>query len=292
MGAIPYVLTHEQAGFTAMTSRRHRVATLVEAMLGLLDAHAPTLSPAHGLTVRLGGATIAFQDGAVHPFERLAAAIEARLAYERATAMCVAAGVTATPLWLVSGPDTLAKWLDWSKLAGKLAATLSLTDAAGAAPVAGRLIRRSRQDLGQMAARIRVFGGEAVAESVEFSHAVRAHGRFGRTSRITIARHRLPDTLLTALARDHGVNATRTASALVGHPFFQAHDFPAELHQTDDAVVIELGSASGPLAAIPPAARSAVPADADPAVPWRPTRGERASLYALARSGEALLASG
>lgn len=261
---------------------------IAEAMLAMVDPANLTIAGDHDrFAVTIGDATIAFGDGDLQAYERLASAIESRIAYRRATAMIAAAGVTGVPLWLVGGSDVLGKWLVWSRTDKALAQVLSLTDEVGGAPIAGYFARRARQASGQMSVKIRVFGGQAVAERIELSHRVPAIAILGTRAMIRVARHHLPQTLLTALAKDSMSNDRWRASEIVGHPFFVSDDFMvADVRNDGGDVVVELETSWQPLAPVPKAAWAAVPRGANLAFPWRVTDREVAELYALAGSGQ------
>ena len=87
-----------------MIGKREAPRALAEAMLANVDPASVTISGGGDqFAVTIAGLTIVFGDALPHGFERLAAAIEARIAFERANAMIAAAGETGVPLWLVSG---------------------------------------------------------------------------------------------------------------------------------------------------------------------------------------------
>lgn len=218
--------------------------------------------------------------------ERLAGAIEAAITAERARHMLALAEATdqPLPLWLVNGSDILAKWLVWAGASNALRKVLTLSDTVGMAPVAGYLNRRARRDLGQGGAKIRVYGGMAVAERIELSDAPRCTAILGQKAMIRIEQHRLPDTLITALQRDARSNTPRPLGGVVSHPFFTAADLGITGIANDGpAVVFEVGSHWAPLAPVPAAALAAIPDDADPAFPWRATVSERRRLDGLVR---------
>jgi hypothetical protein len=260
---------------------------IAEAMLAMIGtANIAVTGDQRRFAVMIGGTTITFGNGDGHAFERLASAIEARIALDRATAMIAAAGETGLPLWLVAGPDMLGKWLAWSRTGKALARVLTLTDQMGAAPVVGRFARRARHALGQMSVKIRVSAGQAVAEQIELSHRVPAVAVLGDHTILRIAQHQLPATLLSGLLKDDTSNDRWRASQIVGHPFFAAHDFMvADVHNNGADVVVELETTWEPLVPIPKAAWAAVPRGADPVFPWRPTAREIADLYGLAARG-------
>lgn len=243
--------------------------------------------------VKIGEEIIVFSSKQPHAFEQLATVLEAQIAYQRAMAMVAAAGEMGAPLWLVAGSDMLGKWLAWSRIDRPLAKVLSLTDRADAAPVIGRLARRSRRELGQMSAKIRVSGGQAVAERIELSHQVPIIATLGDRAVIRVQHHHLPETVLSAMLESPGSNGRWRASEIVSHPFFETHDFiVAHVANDGHEVVIELETTWAPLAPIPKAALTAVPCGANPAFPWRATNREVAELYGLASRGERAMKGG
>ncbi len=264
---------------------------IAEAMLALFGLeNVAIIGGRQRFVVSIAGTTIDVGDGAAHPFERLASAIEARVAFERASAMVAAAAGTGTPLWLVAGPVMLGDWLAWSGTDKALARKLTLTECLNAAPVAGEFARRARRGLGQMSIKIRVTAGQAVAERIELSHKVPAVAILGDRATIRIKRHDLPDALLLALEKDETSNDRWRVSEIVGHPFFSTNDFMvADVRNCDGDIVVELETSWRPLAPVPKAAWSVIPRDADPAFPWRPTNREVVELYALAGRGERAL---
>ncbi|MBN2972902.1 MULTISPECIES: hypothetical protein [Sphingomonas] len=274
-----------------MIGKREAPRALAEAMLANVDPASVTISGGGDqFAVTIAGLTIVFGDALPHGFERLAAAIEARIAFERANAMIAAAGETGVPLWLVSGSSVLARWLAWSRTDRALANALDLTDQAGAAPIVGRFARRARRDLGQMSVKIRVSAGQAVAEQIELSHRVRAFAVLGDKATIRLRRQHLPDTIVTALQKSSKSNDRWRAAEIVDHPFFAAHDFMVfEVRNDGDDAVLELETAWEPLRPIPKAAWAALPRGADPAFPWRPTSREITELYRLAARGEQMM---
>jgi hypothetical protein len=268
-------------------------------MLALVDHDVAVAGDSDRFDIAVAGATIAFGRGTVHPFEQLAAALEARIAYKRAVAMVTAAGETGIPLWLVSGSDMLGKWLAWSRTDNAFIKALTLTEQAGAAPVIGELNRRARHDLGQMSARIRVRAGQAVAERIELSHHTPAIATLGNRALIRIVGSRLPETTLVALGpkfkteKKPSTNDRLQLGRVVEHPFFAAHEFMvAAVENEGNDVVVEVETSWGPLAPVPKTAWNAVPRDADPAFPWRATRHEIAEFYALAAQGERMMHGG
>ena len=274
-----------------MSGQSEAPRAIAEAMLALV---APTSIDVAGdrdrFAVVIGGATIWFGDGDAHAFERLASAIEARVALYRATAMVAAAGETGVPLWLVAGPDMLGKWLAWSRTGKALSRVLTLTDQTGASPVIGRFARRARHASGQMSVKIRVSAGQAVGERIELSHRVPAIVVLGDRAVLRIARHQLPATLLSGLLKDETSNDRWRASQIIGHPFFAAHDFMvADVCNDGPDVVVELETSWQPLLPVPEAAWAVVPRGANPAFPWRPTSREIADLYGLAMRGNRMM---
>lgn len=274
-----------------MSGKEESPRAIAEAMLAMIGVHSFTIDyDRDRLSVTISGTAIVLGDERPYAFERLAAAIEARIAYERAAAMVAAAGETGVPLWLVVGPTMLGSWLQWSGTAPALARALVLTDRAGTAPVVGGFARRARHRLGQMAVRIRVCAGQAIAERIELSHRVPAAGVLGERATVRIGRHHLPDTMLLALREDPSRNDRWRAGELIGHPFFAAHDIMVEeVRQEGSDVVVELETEWAPLAPVPKKAWKAVPRDADPRFPWRATPREVAELYRLAARGDRLI---
>lgn len=217
-------------------------------------------------------------------FERLAAAIEATIAAERARRMVEVAGATSQPppLWLVSGSDILARWLVWAGASNALRKVLTLTDGVGMVPIAGYLDRRARRELGQGGARIRVRGGMAIAERIELSDRPRCVANLGEKALIRIEAHQLPDTLIVGLQQDARVNALRPLAAVISHPFFTAADLRITgVANEGSAVVFEVERRWAPLEPVPDAALAVLPADADPVFPWRATVSERRRLDGL-----------
>ncbi len=217
-------------------------------------------------------------------FERLAAAIEATIAAERARRMIEVAGVTSQPppLWLVSGSDILARWLVWAGASNALRKVLALTDQVGLAPVSGDLDRRARRELGQGGAKIRVRGGMAIAERIELSNQPRCVANLGEKALIRIEAHQLPDTLIVGLQQDARVNALRPLAEVISHPFFTAADLRITgVANEGSAVVFEVERRWAPLEPVPDAALAVLPADADPVFPWRATVSERRRLDGL-----------
>lgn len=217
-------------------------------------------------------------------FERLASAIEATIAAERARRMIEAAGIAAQPLplWLVTGSHVLAEWLTWAGAGNALRKVLTFTDAVGMAPVAGCLDRHNGWELGQGGAKIRVRGGMATAERVELSDTPGCTAMLGQTARIRIEAHALPDTLIAGLQRDERANARRSLAEVVSHTVFTAADLQIAGMANEGAdVAFEVESRWTPLEPIPAAARAVLPADADPISPWRVTASERQRLDGL-----------
>lgn len=276
-----------------MSAKDDSPRAVAEAMLAMIDAESfSVVGKSDRFTITIAGTAIMFDDGGTYAFEKLASVIEARISYERATAMVAAAGEAGIPLWLVSGPDMLGKWLAWSRTAPALMKVLSLTDRSDAAPVVGDLARRARRGLGQMAARIRVRTGQAVAERIEFSHRVPATAVMGDRAIIRIANQDVPDTLLIAL-RSPTRNECWPLAELVDHPFVAGYEFTvADVRREQGGIAIEIETAWAPLAPVPETAWIAVPQDADPAFPWRPTMREVTELYGLAAKGQRLLGKG
>lgn len=261
--------------------REQLLDTTVERMLGMVaGARHQASSGPHGWKVVIAGVTVTLDPADPsfeHRLERLASAIEATIAYKRASAMLAAARAEAgpVPLWLVTGSGVLARWLVWSRSEMALRRVLRLSDQTDTAPVVGRLDRTARVALGQTAATIRVANGLAVAGKIELPGRRRCLMALGRTAQLTVAGGAMPETILAALVG-------RSLSALGDHPFFAAADLIITAARNDgQTLVVEVAHDHGPLAPVPEAALAVVPADADPACPWRPTRREVADLYAL-----------
>ncbi len=216
-------------------------------------------------------------------FERLASAIEATIAVERAARMIEAVGaVGSLPLWLVSGSDVLAKWLVWASAGNALRKVLTLSDEVGMAPVAGYLDRRNRRELGQGGARIRVRGGMAIAERIELADRPRCVAVLGEKARIRIEQQHMPETLILGLQKDARANALRPLAEVVSHPFFASADLKITgVANEGAAVVFEIENQWAPLESVPAAAWKVLPVDADPVFPWRATIDERRRLDGL-----------
>ena len=279
---------------TGMSGKFAAPRAVAEAMLEMVDASGVEIADGHGrFSVTIAGVTITVGDGSPYPFERLASAIEARIAFERTTAMIAAANEKDVPLWLVSGSSVLGRWLAWSRSGRALMRVLRLTDQVDGAPVVGQFARRARHALGQVPVRIRVSAGQAVAERIELSHRVPAIAVLGDKAIIRIRRQHLAETIVIALQDDPGRNDRWRAAEIVDHPFFAANDLMvANIRNDRGDVVFELEAAWEPLAPIPKSAWETVPRDADPAFPWRATSVEVAKLNRLASCGERLLREG
>ena len=261
--------------------REQLLDTTIERMLGMVaGARHQASSGAHGWEVVIAGVTVTLDPARPlfeHQLERLALGIEAAIAHERASAMLAAAGAQtgAVPLWLVTGSGVLARWLTWSRSEMALRRALRLSDQADVAPVVGTLDRTARVALAQTAVTIRVANGLAVAKRIELPGRRRCLMALGRTAELTIADGAMPETILAALVG-------RSLSVLGDHPFFAAADLIITAARNDcQTLVVEVTHNQGPLAPVPEPALAVVPADADPACPWRPTRREVAELYAL-----------
>jgi len=264
---------------------------LAEQLLASIDRAAWRVTgSAANFTVSVVGIDIVFDAKSTvfgHAFERLAFAVEARIASERASAMLAAVpNAGPLPLWLISGSDVLARWLTWSGSANALRKTLRLTDALGRAPVSGDLARRARRELGQAAAKIRVRQGIAVAEEIELAEHPATTLILGETARVRVAASALPETLLTALRQDCRQNALRNLAEVVDHPFIAAADLKMTSVRNDGtAVVFELASHQAPLAPVPAEAWAVLPRAADPILPWWPTASERREHDGLVEAG-------
>lgn len=277
----------EQTIGTVMTEAGGSPRAIAEQLLATVDPAAWQLTGGDAdFRVSVAGTSIAFDASAGtlgQAFEQLAFAVEARIAFERASAMLAAAPVAGPlPLWLVSGSTVLAAWLGWAGTGNALRKTLNLTGELGLAPVAGYLDRRARRELGRGGGRIRVRGGMAVAERIELSDRPRCVATIGDRALIRIEDHRLPDALITGLRPTAGSNTRRRLAEVVSHPFFPAADLRIlDARQEGATAIFEIDHLWMPLEPVPDAARSILPRDADPAFPWRTTAGERRRLDGL-----------
>ena len=261
--------------------REQLLDATIERMLGMVaGARYQASSGAYGWEVVIAGVTVTLDPADPsfeHRLERLASAIEATIAHERASAMLVAAGAEPgpVPLWLVTGSGVLARWLVWSRSEMAMRGVLRLSDQADIAPIVGRLDRTARVALAQTAVTIRVANGLAVSKRIELPGRRRCLMALGRTAELTVANGAMPETILAALVG-------RSLSALGDHPFFAAADLVVTAARNDgQTLVVEVAHDQGPLAPVPEVALAVVPADANPACPWRPTEREVAELYAL-----------
>lgn len=240
--------------------------------------------------ITLAATNIAFDAKSVEPgraFERLAFAVEARIAFERASAMLAAVPSKGPlPLWLVSGSDVLAHWLAWSGSSRALARVLTLDDALGHAPFSADLTRRARRELKQGGARIRVRQGIAVAQEIELAEQPHTTAFLGETALIQIDAATLPETLLAALEPKPLANAHRPLGEVIDHPFVRAADLRySAVRNEGGAIVFDVASHQTPLAPVPREAWSVLPFDADPVFPWRPTAREIRAHDRLVRAG-------
>jgi hypothetical protein len=264
-------------------------------MLATVEPAAWKLSgSAADFTVSIAGAEIVFDLSSPafgDAFERLAFAVEARISFERASAMLPAAtGAGPLPLWLVSGSDVLAKWLAWSGSTNALRKVLRLSDVPGQAPVCGDLARRARRELGQHAAKIRVRQGMAVAERIDLADRPLTIAELGDRARIRIDAMALPEALLIALQDDDRRNDRRSVAEIIDHPFIAATDLKLIGMGNDrGAVTFEVASHVAPLAPVPKEAWAVLPRDADPSFPWRPTPRERREHDRLVEAGRRLV---
>ncbi|WP_242154041.1 hypothetical protein [Sphingomonas sp. BAUL-RG-20F-R05-02] len=261
---------------------------LVEQMLTSFDIPLPTvIGSERRFRVAVGGQPIHFDTSRTAiglSFEKLGAAIEARVSAERVSRMINSCGLASQPLplWLVRGSDVLAAWLAWAGAANALRKVLTLTDKVGQAPVVGYLDRRARRELGQGGARIRVVGGTAVLERLELSGRPRCVASIGEIALVRIERHQLPETLMTALRQDPQRNALRPLADVVSHPFFAAAELMIEgISDEGSSVVFTVRSSWAPLEPVPDPAWAVLPSDADPVSPWRATASERRLLDRL-----------
>lgn len=266
---------------------------LVRDMLALVDhegayAIGDNIS---GFSVDIAQSRIDFAFGAVFTetaLERLASAIEARIAFDRARAMLVAAGSEAThfPLWLISGSAALAKWFVWSRMQNSLRRVLAFSDHVGLSPIYGQFERPTRRAVGQGAAKIRIRGGEAIAERIELPGRHRCTLTIGTQTRVRIEGNPLPETVLTALSHDPDSGTSRRMAAVIDHPFFAEADLRIGRAFNDgQATIFEIEDHQQVLAPIPDTVWSVLPQDADPAHPWRATAREIAALYTLVDEG-------
>lgn len=267
---------------------------IADQLLAAVDASAWRLSGSRAnFNVSIAGADIAFDASAGtlgQAFEQLAFAVEARIAFERASAMLAAVPTAGPlPLWLVSGSNVLARWLNWSGSGNALRKALRLDDTLGQAPIMGNLARRARRELGQPGAKIRVRQGMAVGEEIEISEWPKSVAVFGETAHVRIDAAALPETLLNAIRKDPQANALRSLSEIVDHPFIAAADLKITNARNDGAaVVFELESHWAPLAPVPKDAWTVLPRDANPAFPWRPTPRETRKHDRLVEAGRHL----
>lgn len=247
----------------------------------------------NAFAVTIGGSRIAVDPLNRHAFETLAVAIEARIAFERATTMIAATGEPGVPLWLVAGPAVFRDWLVWSKTSGALAKTLVLNDRVGAAPVCGDFVRRARRQRSQTLSRVRIRAGEAVAERIELSCDLPVIAELGHRSMIRVAKTNLAETVIAAVAGTQGQTGRRRVSEILDLPFFTQHDFNViDLRNDGTDLCIEIASEWVSLAPVPAIARACVPTDADPVFLWRATQSEIIELDGLAASGTLAIQEG
>lgn len=273
-------------------------ATVEEMLESVPDRSRVTLDEMPGnFSITLAGSTMHF-DASLRAselaLERLASAIEAQIAHDRAVTMLAASGSCGSnqvPLWLVAGSDVLARWLTWAKMDDALRGSLRLSDQADSAPVAGYLDRRSRREIGQGAARIRVSGSIAVAQRIELVGELRCNAMLGNKARIRIEGNPLPETIIAALSEDSSSGDPRPLADVIDHPFFAESQFRiVEIRNEGGGVMIDVESRCVSFAPIPTAAVAAMPAGAEPICPWRATATERSALYALVDRGRNLIA--
>ncbi|MGY2735024.1 hypothetical protein [Sphingomonas sp. UYP23] len=283
MAYMPYV-----GGWQDVEDGTAVMRDLADLMLAMTDQNAwSAKGNAGSFVVSIAGTQIDFDRAAPAiglKFERLAAAVEAAIAYRRARNMIEVAGVSAQPLplWLVSGSDVLAQYVHWTNTSDALRKVLMMTDSVGVAPVVGYLDRRARRDLGQGGARIRVRGGTAIAERIELSDHPRCTASLGESAYIHIETHKLPDVLISALQRDARDNALRPLAEVISHPFFASANLKITGVANDGtALVFEVESSWTPLEPVPAVAWGVLPPDADSAFPWRATARERRALDGL-----------
>lgn len=266
---------------------------LVYRMLELLEPAGYDVQEGQtGLVVSIAGLKITFDlslGSLGLAFEQLAGAIEARIAFERTRRMLAAADVLEDqpPLWVVSGPSVLAQWLTWSRTSKALRKSLALTDRWGRAPIEGGIARRARRQLGQGGSTIRVCNGMAVAERIELAEHPKTVAVMGDSACIIIGKQSLPETLVMALSDSAPTYEGRRLAEIIDHPFIADADLKlVDIHNEAADVVIEVETHWGPLEPIPAASLDVLPADADPAFPWRATAREVAQLDELVKTGD------
>ncbi len=279
----------------SMTRPAGSARDIASQLLATVDPAAWRLSGTEvDFTVSIAGAEIVFDLSSPalgDAFEQLTFAVEARIAFERASAMLAAAPDTGPlPLWLVSGSDVLAQWLAWSGSANALRKVLRFSDVPGHAPVCGDMVRRARRELGQHAAKVRVRQGTAVAERIDLAAHPVTIANLGDRAHVRIDAVALPEAVLIALQADDRHNDRRCVADIIDHPFVAAADLKLIGIGTDGrAVTFEVGSHVAPLAPVPKEAWTVVPRDADPAFPWRPTLRERREHDRLIEAGRRLV---
>lgn len=270
-----------------------RLQDIVEQMLGMLEPEQYHILTKDRFAVEVGDETITFDASAASietSLEQLGTTIEAAIAHTRAQAMLAAAEAVAKPLplWLITGSSVLASWLDWSGTSAAFQKRLRLCDHADAGPIIGSFDRRTRQSVGQTAAKVRVRNSLAIAERVELPGPVRCTATLGQQARFRIENVKLPETLVTSLGQSRSASKVRLVAEVCEHPFFVASGLKLVGCSNDrNAVIIEAENHWRPLRPIPDAARAVIPSDADAAYPWRATRREIAELYQLVDHGRA-----
>jgi hypothetical protein len=268
--------------------------SVVSEMLAMVEVEGYGITERDGaIDVTIAGARIAFRDPRMVPrgLEQLSAAVQSRVAFQRARDMWRAAKEpeNTIPLWLIGGSHLLVRWLAWSGSTEAFRRSMVLLDRHDAAPVEGIFERRARWTIGQGPARMRVRFGQATAERIGLSKNHKAFAVFGKQAFIRIGRSALPETLISALTDAPGRNDRHRVAEVIGHSFFEACDVEiAGLRNDGDDLIIDVETRWGPLEPVPAAALAAVPPGADPLAPWKPTGDEVAALDCLVNRGRAL----
>lgn len=269
------------------------ISDIVDRMLMMVEPAGYSIErTARSSTVRIAELECLFGDerpDLSNELGKLGLAIEARIAFERASAMLKAAHDPdePLPLWLASGPAMLAHWIQWSRTENALRRELELFDAVLAAPVAGGLERRARRGLGQGGAQIVVRFGRASAKRIELADKPRIIAKLGDTSQIIVSRQNLPERDILAM-NDGSLspNERLRLANVINHPFFDAADFPiVRARNWGVDLMLEVETVQQPLQPVPAAARAVVPRDADPTALWSATISETRALNALIAEG-------
>lgn len=269
-----------------LDKRNQLLDDTIDQMLGMVNrAHSSSSRGGSGRMIAIAGTTVVLDQSSPafeYQLERLASAIEATIAHQRAMAMLAAADALTgpVPLWLVTGSSVLAQWLAWSRGEMALRRVLRLSDQTNIAPVAGTLHRTARVALGKFASKIRVANGVAVAERIKLPGQLPGKRSglmaLGRKAELIIPEDgEIPVTIAAGCIG-------RSLCTLYGHPFFTAADLVIIAARNEGrTLVLELAHKEGSLAPVPEAAKAIMPADHDRACPWRPTRREIDHLYGL-----------